>query len=803
MTRHHRLFSSVVFRAAVMTATMMTHLAAAGETVETTFNSKWPTTEFKVLHHDPIVPFAGTVPLDKVREWFRETLRERVMGKDMQAHKGVADMAWARLVEGYLHDIAMRYQEAGFEPPELRMVEDGGKKKYLVYLVNINESLISTIAGGPRGLAGGVPGLIHQLRDLTNWTDYIVIGRDHFQFEEDKDRELSPGRWRRNEVYLYSTLAHELFHALQFTYDRKFGSLDMIRKGAPGKETMVEGMADGAAMYLVSIKFPGYLEKQESTDRVLGGFKYDIMFLTAEGLDAYYTRSFWFHVAERFGGVSVLERLLRRNLSGLSMADRIRWLDEGLKNNPEIREGLYTIFPHFTTELASYGSGRYERVKPSEWLRWTLGGCKFIEFNPQTEVEANRVFEILGPIEAQCVETTWNGFPDDGQLQIEVIGKSREVVDQIHLGIAEGDGNCWKSRMRREPTERVKWTCTQEKLKVQTGPKEGKWAKTWELEAGGYGPSGRAVWVVSNIAVNPWEGWSHDSVKPEAEADGTIIRFGFARTETQAKKLGPPTAEHMRLPAVANTREATYGIRKNKPMRGSPPIPPITIPVGERNEEGEYESTREYKVMPAATPPITPGYTGPFYGMVTVHDPSLPHSGGNIMSTFCDPSGKLPIGRVLRAEEDQLKVHVKTDLCEMTIGGAPPFPRVDHLDAIIVLPFGWRYFRDTAPVDEVTAGVQIFIDRYHERMGERLGAQWPFGGAPSGGGPDGGSGPVGGTGPGAGGAVTKKPECDCSCTAFNKMRELAGRNDPESKETLKQMSVCSVQCMSQWMACGR
>lgn len=279
------------------------------------------------------------------------------------------------------------------------------------------------------------------------------------------------------------------------------------------------------------------------------------------------------------------------------------------------------------------------------------------------------------------------------------------------------------------------------------------------------------------------------------------------------------------MPPPPPMRKMIYGIKDKKPLPGTQ-LPDIRIPTIEiignepellesflnlKGNRNRRNSLREYRVRPDFTKPLQYGYTGPFYGVATIHDPAA--SGMSMISSqLCNPEhAGDPIGKVLYVGEEQLKVHVKTDLCEVKISITPPYAqaptKVDHLDAVIVLPFGWRYFRDKAPVDIVTPGVDIFISRYHTRMQELWGPQWPLTGGPtgtgggSGGGPGGGGGPGPGSGSGSGSAVN--PGCDCSCEGFEKMKVLSKSRDAESQKKLKEMSMCAMQCMSQWTACAQ
>jgi hypothetical protein len=41
------------------------------------------------------------------------------------------------------------------------------------------------------------------------------------------------------------------------------------------------------------------------------------------------------------------------------------------------------------------------------------------------------------------------------------------------------------------------------------------------------------------------------------------------------------------------------------------------------------------------------------------------------------------------------------------------------------------------------------------------------------------------------------------CESFNQLKALSKRLDAASQQKLKQMSLCAMQCMSQWTACAQ
>ncbi|MGB5341261.1 MAG: hypothetical protein WBP67_04150, partial [Thermoanaerobaculia bacterium] len=742
-------------------------------------------------------PNAMTLLMDAFEEWLTDD--------EIVDQKATADAAWDRLIEDYLHDSAVGYEDAGFEPPHLQKVNDDGRVKYVVYLADFGESPRLIVAKNAWGVNFHVLG-------------FMAINQPKFAAARGDLLETTAPGYRG--VELYRTLAHELFHSIQFKYDVEFGSLGLFPPfpTPAGRQVVIEGGADGAATFLAAKKFPGYLENWAYDEELTGGYPYYLGFLL-DGPDPddwspYFTSSFWFHVAERFGSLSVIEYLFRRSLPNYpgDDKDRVRWLNGALEDHPGVEEGLYTVYPHFLTELASYGAGRFKRVAEDSWESWTFGYCPTVEMTPQTEVDAKYEIEMFNEMSGQCVEVKWNGFPENGALKVEVIGSDKEVLDQINLGISsstQSGGTCWQWRSGLPKEEQRESNCLAEKVRVLTGPTEGTWARTWELPPAGYGEEGDATFILTNAAVEPWK---------TKKADGVTVRFGFSRTEDQeGKTRGPAGAEHIRVPVPLPDfmRLRTYGIDPSPlpPEVGLQfPLAPISIPQDDGSSGESPISAPGFRVLADPRKPIPLGYTGPLYGSVMILDPENPmgmSSSGT--AAFCRSRDEMKdlqlIGQVLRAEEDQLKVHIQVDICEVQLGSPAPPKVVDRIDAIVVLPFGWRYF-EQPPLDEITPGVEIFVERFHARLEGRIGGRWPYAGPMSGPTPSPTDGGVGVPGLGGMGGSSSSggdvADCDCSCEGFQEFKELGRqKDDPEAQEKLQAMGACAMKCMGSWIGCKK
>jgi hypothetical protein len=777
---------------------------------------EWPTSEFKVVHRRP-----QSVSLPN----WEQLLSELVSSKEESA----VNRMWSDVIERYLRDAAGKYQAAGFEAPLLNRTRDiaDGRLKYVLYLGQFDRESDPEIQRA-RGF----------------YRDYLAINRPAVG---GPGESLGPPTDPLESAKLYSTLAHELFHAIQGAYRRDYRSLPNTHR-TQWHQTVNEGMADGAAVYLTARRFPGFLEHSVSTAKYLGGYIYEAGFLTNDRLlpDAweplnpaspYHTSSFWLHLAERFGSLSVLEYLMRHQpLPSLepTREELLRWLDDGLRKHPGIKERLYTVYPHFLAELASYGGRRYQGVTEDEWRKWVVGGCtddvaaKAAKLDLNLTPENNVVRRVmpLARMGVGCVTVTWKGFQEHAALKVEVRDEDKGVVEQIHLGLVGSTysgGSCWKyvSANRRS-------SCVQEQVMAPEQSAEGWWRKGWQLPPAGYGAEGNGTFILANAALDPWE----TRVAPRVE-----LYFSFQLTEDHTgRQKAPSEGLHLRLPnpagphppAVDRAGESvedrpsywhyrTYGINPDPPVRDTLgldllPMTPIVIPkgTGPRAIEGA-----RYIVTPHPGKPVPLGYTGPLYGFVLYEEPADPTSSGSALgavigkigSPMCPDSDKRPIGQVLANTKDLLKVRVQTDLCTVRFGARRPTV-VERLDVTVSLPFGWRY-QQPAPRVEITPGVDYYVLRYFARLEGRLEGDWPFGNpkpditpGTAGGQPEGGS--------ASGGTATSAPlvkPCDCSCAGYEAMQkrmdELKRKGDAAARAEASALMPCLKQCLMQWTACRR
>jgi hypothetical protein len=775
---------------------LLTNLAIA----EAAAGANWPIVDFKVIHGPPdntVVPDPGGEPADSgILDQAGEILDELLGESEEDRLRAMADRAWSRLVEGFLGDAARRYAAEGLVAPSMPVVVDEGVRKYAVYLYDFPPNVDPRAGGFMNNFGCALQGELQ----------WMSINKASFVYTPE-GVDFEAGGERLDEKDLYITLAHELFHAIQGTYDSRYNSIRYCEEGSSaksGRDVVLEGGAQGAAVYIASRRWPNLL-KNRRDDMTLGKFEYSETFLSVKnGSDAaYLTGSFWRFLADRYDGLEYMDHLLRQPVEpGATHRQRGDWLDRGLESYDPIGEHLYILYPHAMTEIGSYGGSRYS-LGQITWQGSLFQLCEKLELDPQAEGPAEVLIEELKPIASRCLELRWKDFAKPRDLKIEAIVMSTGEADQLHLGmssLSQGGREqfCWEWR-ERGGGQAGKDTCLYEKVFVQTGPQEDR-VKTWLTEPELFTGSGEATLVLSSIAPTPSQ--------TEVTRD-VLFRVQFAKSipGPGQEDLAPPTGQGA-SPAsgagmgagVPGTRSLLYGIRPGAGPISMTDLSPIEVL--EAGPDGAvYSGKRRYTIVPLPEPTISPGYTGPLRAIVGLEDGDRVASNG-----LCADAGQSPVGQVLRADEKELRLQVNAAMCEYKIGQMPPFPVTDHLRAQLILPFGWRYFAATTPRDLETPGIQIYMDRYHDRMAgvpefqsilEMVGM-----GSGTGGGGDSGGGSGGGSG--SGGSVDSggSSKCDCSCEALAELQEQCRALDGSDIAAAMECGRCMQECISALMSCG-
>lgn len=822
----------------------------------------WPTTQFKIDFSDfTNRESAGlaTRPIFSDPDRLTSPASTANIGSaEEQANRALSYDVLTMFIENSLQEMAITLEQLGFRPPSLPLYDDGANVYFKMNIFDLpRDEKTCKFAGGyyHAGTPCGNTGISKEAR---------------FAFNSQLFIPLTPS-W---EAMLYSVLAHELFHAVQESYVETSNTLSVCTSGTKDYLAVTEGSADAIAAILTRKWSPDfYLKYQETwrpdalTDkekaertcikieegekrpidiwqfygnegkantRWLGWRPYTMPFLDVSTINhkiyrlaVYEASSFWLNLLDRYGA-GFLHHLFQQALAGDDRKALSEWLDRSLRSYKPKLEGLYSVFPHFVTEFASQAGSKIPleelagsmknktagqlildpskapRVAASAastdseirkwWIEGILGECESVKLI-EGEIDEALLFINLKRLSAACINISWQDFENSFELQIEAAHDDLRLVDQLHLGLAyekteNGENHCY-TQVRPHYSEPL-WTCTHEKPFTKPGPGNQGYVRDWGEVGTHLKGSGQRIYVLSNVALNA------EKTVQTRESDPLMLRIGIFEAEgTDGREYDPPSTGPMGIGSVSAGSETLYGIARN-------PLPASTrlnfhIPV--------KDSDLAYGVHWMGESPAL-NYKGPYKGTV-----SGPYSGKSaISSSFCSRHANGVVGQVTRFDRDHLWVDIDADLCEMTI--PPPsdgrFPKVDELKVSLRIPFGWRYSAESSPVDIVTPGMQVYIDRHAKRVPLVLSGAWNSTGAPgseaAGQSTDGPPGPNSGTAPGQGGSSSGGSLCDCSCEEYKAMKESGesakAEGDQDTMMKLSgQMMACMSQCQQKYMIC--
>jgi hypothetical protein len=770
-------------------------------------SNEWPATAFQVVAREPtpeeIALNAGDVSfVDQALSLISEV-------SNTQTPATLHASGWFTGMGG-------AYRRAGHLPPALGpIVESGRTQKYRVYIFPYDGSRTRDSVAS----SGGTYEFNTCIQN--NRVPWLSINYD-----------LGAGRLPKDQ---YSTVGHELMHALMYG--------DRILDQCNGNSFEVsEGIPDGASLYLMDRKYPGYIGRISISNSAVGLRSYKLPFFIfkdvptsaksrLEIITGYGSSSFWRFIAERFGGLKVFPHFLESPIKrGASRKDMYKWLDERLQTLPGLKPpanrsageppGLYEVYPAFISEFASYGGSRYLKFNwrqfrsakqaRNAWLRKAFGGCKHVTLTPAMK-EQSIPLEIPENA-AQCIHIHYQGFSGNVTSKIEILGDRLAMLDALHLGWAWRIGpdkteNCYQKRKSLNS----KWPPCVYKAFSQTGPQIGHYARTWPVDSMDFGEGGggkaERIYILSNVAVKP--------EKTQA-ARNLIVKVAVSDSTMNGKPAEPlePLSvprKNQKAPNPMKTigKEELYGLQTD------PPAPETGLKGFSLNtytpnrSNGARAKAGGYQV---AIHKMEYDKTGPVTGLVVKKRQNPESQSVEPSSLFCRGQGTRPIGNVTQSDENAVHITVDTDLCRAPTPTGPcgenGCPVVDHLSAEVSIAFGWRSFGETAPTDIRTPGVQRYINTMPDSLQEAMnfGADTALpdyddfsATSSSSDGNDTGT----GTSSSSGGALDS---CACSCEELagfeNRSEEAKKVGDNDATMALAgKMMACVSQCQREYMIC--
>jgi len=355
----------------------------------------WSTTQFEVVQGAP--------------DSFLDALAEGV---------GIVDLeeSTATEIEDFLAEAAREYEFLGFREPALDYKSAGGFA-YQVFVFDFSDD------DSPAGYS-------KSCRD-DKGRRYIRI---------DSSRIMNGGKI---DPKFLEHLAHELFHAVQ-------GSYDLFYNHCMLGDWIVEGTAEAVGVD-TAFKLRNIVPPEPRIR--WGGRAYNTRLWVADDDmsrkdEAYWTSSLWRYIGEKNTLASAnpgtrytpadyryLVKFFEQDVNGASSPSaEIAWLDEVLDKYMD--SGLESIYPNFVSTFAGYIPARAGTGKNAEtWRKWLFGQCpklslsanqKTVTFSPTLDIVASGCFEL--DISA----------PDWADVSLTIGNLDKKELDALSVGTADG-----------------------------------------------------------------------------------------------------------------------------------------------------------------------------------------------------------------------------------------------------------------------------------------------------------------------------------------------------------------------------
>ncbi len=431
---------------------------------------EWPIKEFKVIRNNPSPTTWADVQTAKLRvklgtspQKYADAVEARYNYEQSNFSKKVS-LATAQEIEKWLHAVAQAYEDMGFLNPHYgntSMVS--GQKKFLVYVYPFYDAYAAY-----NGICASNP-------------------KTHIRI--DSVRSIKPDGSLTAKAY--QDIAHELFHAVQHRYD-------LFSKSCNVGEWITEGTAEAVGIEMARKLYP---KKAPYTICQIGKRFYNQRLYTNAGSSVgasppcqeakldYQALSFWQFLGEyahrKFMGdyaekgylateefvppdFRYLHNFFSRTHSMGSPAKEYVWLNKVLRQNNRYGKHqfgiiLHTAYSRFVGTFASYWKekrmsrypgavgGASQAAQEEKWMKWIFGACAPVIVNKGASIPP--VTLAIGPVAAQCLKMTFNGFEKDERVGLTFFASGdNQSIDQESLAISTDGG---KKIIRRHPAEQV------------------------------------------------------------------------------------------------------------------------------------------------------------------------------------------------------------------------------------------------------------------------------------------------------------------------------------------------------------
>ena len=262
----------------------------------------------------------------------------------------------------------------------------------------------------------------------------------------------------------YQTLAHELFHAVQFSseYAKKF------KCNGPG--WLTEGTADAMGFYLArEIENAGFRNEikpgNNQIQKVFGTRNYSYPLNLPNKPDGstddeYLTSSFWRFLAEedyasRNGLQYQGSARAGKNYTYLANffnqpfgvypgpEGQLTWLDTRMKGEPHIRGSLAHLYPVFAASFADFMEARVGPARGTsgkegleQWLTRVYGGCE--SAGPVGNGAVATMEISIRPVAARCFRVGVAPGAAEKNVFLQIEHDDRAILEQLQIGLPDG-----------------------------------------------------------------------------------------------------------------------------------------------------------------------------------------------------------------------------------------------------------------------------------------------------------------------------------------------------------------------------